>query len=135
MAAGQAAGEVALGAMFAHAGWCTLREPGPRVQAAAPLLARLRRIAPFLPGDQALVKANAAVHAAGGLLLAAGIFRRPAAVALLLSLLPTTAAGHAFWEVSDPGKREQEQLQFGKNMAVLGALVMTIAAPDIPVRR
>ena len=134
MMAGRAA-ETMLGAMFVHGGWCTLQDPEPRVRAAGPLLARLRRTAPFLPGDQVLVTVNAAVHVAAGASLATGVLRRPAAAALALSLIPTTVAGHAFWEASDPAVRERELIQFGKNLAVLGGLLLAAEYPGDPDRQ
>lgn len=124
MTAVQAAGRALLAGVFVHGGWCTLREPAPRVHAAGPLLARLRKRVPGLPSDQAVVKANAAVHVTAGLLLAAGAFDRPAATVLALSLIPTTAAGHPFWAISDPAQRDGEIIQFAKNLGILGGLLL-----------
>jgi uncharacterized membrane protein YphA (DoxX/SURF4 family) len=47
---------------------------------------------------------------------------------LAASLLPTTAAGHRFWEVEDKTQRTQQQLHFFKNVSVVGGLI--IAAGD-----
>ncbi|WP_028642495.1 DoxX family protein [Nocardioides sp. URHA0020] len=82
-----------------------------------------------LPEDtETLVKINAAVQIAAGLGLATGRAPRLSAAVLALSLLPTTAAGHRFWEVGDPAQRTQQKLHFFKNVSVLGGLV--IAAGD-----
>jgi hypothetical protein len=64
MKVGHWAGRALLAAVFIHAGLCTLQDPGPRVQAARRLLARLRKKVPVLPGDETLVRANAVVHVA-----------------------------------------------------------------------
>ena len=47
---------------------------------------------------------------------------------LAASLVPTTAAGHRFWEVEDTQDRTQQQLHFFKNVSMLGGLI--IAAGD-----
>ena len=45
-----------------------------------------------------LVRVNGAVQVGAGVFLAIGKFRRPAAFALIGSIIPTTYAGHRFWE-------------------------------------
>jgi putative oxidoreductase len=47
---------------------------------------------------------------------------------LAASLIPTTAAGHRFWEVEDKAQRSQQKLHFFKNLSVMGGLI--IAAGD-----
>jgi putative oxidoreductase len=42
--------------------------------------------------------------------------------------VPTTLAGHSFWEYTDKEERRQQQLQFFKNLSMLGGLI--IAAGD-----
>ncbi|MET0838721.1 MAG: hypothetical protein ABWY19_08080, partial [Marmoricola sp.] len=37
---------------------------------------------------------------------------------------PTTLAGHRFWEESDPAAKNNQRLQFAKNMSVLGGLIL-----------
>jgi putative oxidoreductase len=51
-----------------------------------------------------------------------------AATVLAASLVPTTLAGHSFWEYTDKEERRQQQLQFFKNLSMLGGLI--IAAGD-----
>jgi len=117
--------------IFISGGLDTLRKPGPRAEIAAPALGKLRAVAPFLPDeDVTLVRANAAVQLAAGTLLALGRLPRLSALALAGSLAPTTAAGHPFWTVEDPAKRAQQRIQFNKNLAVLGGLLL--AAADRP---
>ena len=70
-----------------------------------------------------LVKANAAVQVVAGGLFALGIAPRPMALVLGASLVPTTLAGHAFWDVEDPAERQAQTLQFLKNASMLGGLV------------
>jgi uncharacterized membrane protein YphA (DoxX/SURF4 family) len=49
---------------------------------------------------------------------------RLAATALAVSMLPTTVAGHPFWNVDDPVKRHQQRTQFFKNLGILGGLLV-----------
>ncbi len=134
MRATQCAGRALLAGVFIHGGLSTLLEPDPRVEAAGPLLAWLRKRLPVLPGDQALVRANAGVHLAAGLLLATGAFQRLTSSLLALSLVPTTIAGHGypFWESSDPAQRDAELIQLVKNTAVFGALVFLAGSASSP---
>lgn len=112
-----------LAAVFVTSGIDVLRNPGPRVakaEAVTPLAAKMG-----LPKDtEMLVKLNAATHVAAGSLLALGKFRRMAALALAVSLVPTTYAGHRFWDEDDPAEREKQRMQFLKNMAMLGGLIL-----------
>jgi uncharacterized membrane protein YphA (DoxX/SURF4 family) len=47
---------------------------------------------------------------------------------LAATLVPTTAAGHRFWEEHDPTAKGQQRLHFFKNVSMLGGLL--IAAGD-----
>ncbi|CAA0130000.1 Uncharacterised protein [Mycolicibacterium vanbaalenii] len=119
------------GSTYAILGWDALRTPGGRTQMAAPLLDALRRILP-LPEDELMVRANAAVQTVGGVTLAAGVYPRLSALMLAASLMPTTAAGHAFWSINDPAARKLQRVQFHKNTAMLGGLLF--AALESPVK-
>ena len=71
---------------------------------------------------ETLVKVNAGVQIGAGVLLAFGVLPRIASLALAASLVPTTVAGHRFWEKS--GEEKQSQLiQFAKNAGMLGGLL------------
>jgi uncharacterized membrane protein YphA (DoxX/SURF4 family) len=72
------------------------------------------------------VKVNAGVMVAGGALLALGKAPRLASAALLGSLVPTTLAGHPFWQETDPQAREQQRMQFMKNAAMGGGLLLAL---------
>lgn len=90
----------------------------------APLLERANA---HLPTETAaLVRVNGAVQVAGGLLLLTRL-RRPAAVALAASLVPTTIAGHPFWQFDDPAERAQQRVHFLKNLGLLGGLILAAA--------
>lgn len=82
-----------------------------------------------LPEDpETLVKLNAGVQIAAGLALATGRAPRLSAAVLAASLVPTTAAGHRFWESDDDATRTQQRLHFFKNVSLVGGLI--IAAGD-----
>jgi putative oxidoreductase len=114
------------GSTYVLLGFDALREPGGRVDQAAPVLASIRKVAPLPEDDQLVVRANAAVMVASGTLLALGIAPRLSALALACSLIPTTLAGHSYWAVEDPAVRKQQRIQFHKNMAMLGGLLLAV---------
>jgi len=79
-----------------------------------------------LPSDPVLlVKLNAGVQIGAGLLLASGRLPRVASLLLGASLVPTTLAGHRFWEEREPGARAAQLIQFSKNAGMLGGLLVT----------
>ena len=114
------------GSTYALLGLDALREPGRRVDQAAPVLAAIRKWVPLPEDDELVVRGNAAVMVAGGTLLALGIAPRLSALALAGSLIPTTLAGHSYWAIEDPAARKQQRIQFHKNMAMLGGLLLAV---------
>jgi uncharacterized membrane protein YphA (DoxX/SURF4 family) len=68
------------------------------------------------------------VQIGAGLALATGRLPRLSAAVLAGSLIPTTAAGHRFWEHDDDATRTQQRLHFFKNVSLIGGLI--IAAGD-----
>jgi uncharacterized membrane protein YphA (DoxX/SURF4 family) len=113
-----------LASVFVVQGLDALREPqkiAPRVEGFAQKVA-----GPLgLPQDpELLVRANGAVMAGGGALLATGRLPRLGALAVVGSLVPTTMVGHPFWAEKDPAARKLHRLQFLKNMALLGGLLL-----------
>jgi uncharacterized membrane protein YphA (DoxX/SURF4 family) len=113
-----------LGAVFVASGIDALRNPGPRAALAADVGARIARPLGLPEDAQTLVRINAAVQVGAGLLLATGRFRRLAAVALLASLVPTTVAGHAFWDAASPEDAARERIHFLKNLGLGGGLLL-----------
>ena len=119
-----------LAATFVYGGIDTLRNPQSRVPGAAPIVAQITEVAdkqlPIeVPKDvEQWVKVNAGVHVAAGTLLALGKFPRFSALALATSLVPTTFAGHRFWEHQDPKERFGQTSNFLKNTSMLGGLLL-----------
>src|SRR4051794_38912888 len=130
-----------LASTFVYGGIDTLRNPGPRTDVAGRVAMDLADKAPIeLPDDPVqLVKIDAAVKVVGGLLLASGgRLSRIGALACAASLVPTTIAGHRFWEIEDPKERAAQQIHFLKNVSMLGGLLIAVAdtggRPSIPWR-
>jgi putative oxidoreductase len=109
--------------VFASSGLATLRDPTRATQIASSTLDPICRVLPEAVTPTLLVRLNAALHLSAGTLLASGRVPRLAAGALAVSLVPTTAAGHAFWRLEDPTPRAQQRIHFGKNLAIIGGLL------------
>lgn len=120
----RALGRLLIGSAFVSLGADAAREPGGRVGVAGPTLAAIRRRVPLPDDDELLVRANGAVQVAAGTLLALGKLPTLSAVALAGSLVPTTIAGHAFWQIDDPAAQKAQKVQFTKNAALLGGLLL-----------
>lgn len=95
-----------------------------------PVAERLgRRVGVPVPQDPRLwVRINAGVQLAAAFGLATGRAPRISSAVLAGSLVPTTLAGHRFWEETDPSAKSAQRLQFLKNLSILGGLL--IAAGD-----
>lgn len=113
-----------LSAVFVQSGIDQLRHPGPRVEAARPVAAKLS--GPLhLPRDpETLVRVNGAVMTGAGTLFALGRFPRLSALLLAGTLVPTTYAGHPFWSVQDPQERRAQRTHFLKNLGLLGGVLL-----------
>lgn len=114
----EAAGRAAMAGIFIKAGWEALKEPGGRSAKAEAL---------GLPEPELMVRANGGAMLLGGAALATGVLSRPAAVGLVASLIPTTVAGHAFWNEDDPTARATQRIQFLKNLGLMGGLMIYLA--------
>ncbi|WP_434587469.1 DoxX family protein [Streptomyces sp. A5-4] len=118
-----------LASVFLSGGLRTLRDPHSVVSEAAPVALPLAEHVPQLPDETVqLVRINSAVQLGAGALLAVGRFPRASALALAASLVPTTLAGHAWWKTKDPEERARQRVEFTKNLALFGGLL--IAAAD-----
>jgi uncharacterized membrane protein YphA (DoxX/SURF4 family) len=118
-----------LASIFIQAGWDAFQNPEGKLKASAPVTGPLSKRLAFVSDEAALVKLNGAVQVGAGVLLATGRLRRLAALVLMGSLIPTTYAGHQFWNQADEASRAQQRIQFAKNMAIFGGLVLTAAQP------
>jgi putative oxidoreductase len=118
-----------LAGIFISGGVDQLRNPRHPADRAEPVIAPLaERIGPLPRDPEQVVKLDGAIKIAAGLGMVAGPFARPSALVLAGSLVPTTLAGHRFWERQDPQQRAAEKVHFLKNVSMLGGLL--IAALD-----
>ncbi|MDP9390766.1 MAG: DoxX family membrane protein [Actinomycetota bacterium] len=119
-----------LAAPFVYGGVSTLRKPQDRVPGARPVVEKIADVADKqlpvqLPHDvEQWVKADAAVKVVAGALLGLGRLPRLSALVLAGSLVPTTLAGHRFWEHTDPTERFGQISNFLKNSGLLGGLLL-----------
>jgi uncharacterized membrane protein YphA (DoxX/SURF4 family) len=125
-----------LASMFVAGGLDALRNPESKVKAADAVVGPLTEIVPSLPDNtETFVRVNGAIQVGAGVLLAVGKFRRLAALALIGSIIPTTYAGHRFWDETDEGNRAQQRIHFFKNLGLLGGLILeavdTEGAPSL----
>lgn len=118
-----------LSAVFITGGYSTLVGPERVAAKAEPLVGAVADRLPGVPKDvETAVRLNGAVQVVAGVFLSLGIAPRLSAAALAGSLVPTTYAGHPFWEIDDPQDRAQQRIHFLKNLAMFGGLML--AATD-----
>jgi uncharacterized membrane protein YphA (DoxX/SURF4 family) len=79
---------------------------------------------PMNPDEKQLVQINGAAQVIGGLALATGRLPRLAALVLAGSLVPTTYAGHRFWEETDKTQKANQLIHFTKNVSMMGGLLL-----------
>jgi uncharacterized membrane protein YphA (DoxX/SURF4 family) len=114
-----------LASIFVVGGWDALWNPEGKAKKAEAVSQPLSENVGVDQLDaKTLVRINGAVQIGGGVLLAVGKYRRLAALALIGSIIPTTYAGHRFWEESDPATRSQQKMHFLKNLGLLGGLIL-----------
>jgi len=65
----------------------------------------------------------------GGLGILLGAFVELSVFLLAVFLIGTLFKMHRYWEVADPTAKMGEQINFFKNLALLGALLMMLAIP------
>ena len=120
-----------LASMFVYGGVNALRNAEQTAQRAKPVTdvihGTAEKVAPNVPlprDDKNLIRLNAATQIAAALALATGRMPRLSATVLSASLAPTTAAGHRFWEESDPTARKAQTMHFVKNLSIMGGLLL-----------
>jgi uncharacterized membrane protein YphA (DoxX/SURF4 family) len=113
-----------LASVFIAAGIEALRNPAPRSKRAAQLLDTVSAPSAVQEDPDLFVRVNGATLVGGGALLATGRMPRLASTLLAASVVPTTALEHAFWDETDPEKRQQSRSLFLKNVGLLGGLLL-----------
>ncbi len=121
-----------LASSFIYGGISTLRKPQDRVPGAAPIVDKVaeaadKQLPVQVPRDvEQWVKADAALKVGAGTLFALGKLPRFSALLLTGSIVPTTLAGHRFWEEDDPKVQFEKIAHFLKNLGLLGGLLLAV---------
>jgi putative oxidoreductase len=82
-----------------------------------------------VPMPKAAVIVTGLMLILGGLSIFFGVFVTVGIWILILFLLGVSYMMHAFWTVADPMARMGDMVQFTKNIALIGALLMMFAIP------
>lgn len=118
-----------LASIFVVQGYQTWRWPERVAARAEPVVRPVTDRVAVLPDEtEQVVRLNGAVQCVAGSMLAMGWFPRLSAAVLAGTLVPTTLAGHRYWETEDKQERAQQRIHFLKNVTMLGGLL--IAAAD-----
>ncbi len=118
-----------LASIFLVGGFNAFRNASAMAPMAKPVtdkvVPRINSVAPVtVPQDPVFwVRVNAATQLVAGGALAIGRAPRLSSTVLAASLVPTTIAGHAFWNSTDPAERKQQTVKFFTNVSVLGGLL------------
>ena len=120
-----------LASMFVVGGINALKNADALAAKAQPVTDKIvpvaQKAAPQLPVPTdagTLVRVNAGAQILAAAALATGRTPRLASTVLAASLVPTTLAGHRFWEESDPGAKANQKVHFFKNVSMLGGLLL-----------
>jgi uncharacterized membrane protein YphA (DoxX/SURF4 family) len=81
------------------------------------------------PSPRAAVLGTGVLLVAGGLSVVLGVFPLVGLALLAIFLVGVTPVMHAFWKDRDPKARQANVVNFGKNVALLGAALALAAAP------
>ena len=120
----RAAAHVLLSGIFVVGGLDAARHPNANVAEAKTVIDPLADKLPLFPMNAAtIVRLNGAFQVAAAIALAVRPHPRVPALGLAVSLIPTTLAGHRFWDKSDD-ERFTELVEFLANAAVLGGLLL-----------
>jgi len=81
------------------------------------------------PAPGFAVSGTGALLTLGGTSLLLGYYPTVGATLLVICLLGMSFGIHNYWAVQDPEAKQAEQVNFMKNMALLGFLLMTLMIP------
>jgi putative oxidoreductase len=110
-------GHLFLSGIFITGGFKAFLNPGYRVNPVAKA---------GIPEPKLAVEMNGLAMTIGGALLALNLAPKLAATILIGCLVPTTIVGHPFWSETDANTRNNQQVQFFKNLGLLGGLLIVL---------
>jgi putative oxidoreductase len=115
-----------LAGMFVFGGLDSAQRPDTKSEAAERIVGPLGEAVGRKMSATGAVRVNGIAQVLAGVLFGFGVAPRLAAAVLAGTLVPTTLAGHRFWEEEDPGARVGQQIHFLKNAAMLGGLLLAV---------
>lgn len=80
-----------------------------------------------VPNAKTAVIVGGVLLVLGGLGIVLGVFPRFAVLLLEIFLIPVTYKMHQFWKITDPMQKMGEQINFTKNVALIGAALVFFA--------
>jgi uncharacterized membrane protein YphA (DoxX/SURF4 family) len=118
-----------LSTMFVYGGVNQIRNAGILAERSRPVTGKITELVngtglPIKIDDAMLVRADGVLKTLAGLALATGRQPRIAALALAVSLGPTSVGGHRFWEETDPAAKTNQTVHFLKNVSLMGGLLL-----------
>jgi putative oxidoreductase len=117
-------GRILFGGFFVISGYNHFRHHSNMTQYALSKKVPMASLAVWMSGALILLS---------GLSIILGIYPTLGLWGIIIFLIPTTFMMHNYWQVADPGLRMGEQINFKKNLALLGAaLALLILATPWP---
>lgn len=118
-----------LASMFVVGGVNALKNAEGAAERAKPVTDRFvplaQKVSPSAPTDAVTwVRINGVTQVLAGLALATGRAPRLSALTLAATLVPTTVAGHPYWQETDPDAKATQKIHFFKNVSMLGGLMI-----------
>lgn len=83
-----------------------------------------------VPAPKAAILGSGVLLLLGGLSMLLGVEPKLGVLCLVLFLLPVSLTMHNYWADKDPQARQMNEIQFRKNMGLLGAAFMLLAIPE-----
>jgi uncharacterized membrane protein YphA (DoxX/SURF4 family) len=83
-----------------------------------------------IPAPKAAILGSGVLLLLGGLSLVLGVKPKLGILCLALFLLPVTFTMHNYWADKDPQARQMNEIQFHKNLALLGGALMLLAIAE-----
>jgi putative oxidoreductase len=83
-----------------------------------------------VPAPKTAILGSGVLLLLGGLSILLGVKPRLGILCVVLFLLPVTFTMHNYWADRDPQARQINQVQFNKNIGLLGAALMLLAVPE-----
>lgn len=94
----------------------------PNFQAVAAVMAKVG-----IPAPQVMLAGAIVFLIAGSVSIVLGYRARIGASLLLIFLVLATYYFHNFWSLSDPQAKQEQMIQFMKNLSMMGAMILIIA--------